>query len=253
MQQQKQEKKPELPIIVFADGACTGNPGPGGWGVIIAMPDGQIVELGGGEPETTNNKMELTAVGKALRYLEHKPGAVDVYTDSTYVIHGITKWIWGWQKRGWKTAEGKDVANAEFWKRLSQLVMRRGKENPIEWKYVRGHSGIPGNERVDEIAVSFAKGKYIDLYKGSLLKYDVAIHDIPENTEAPELKKREDQPAKKEAYSYLSLVGHKAERHKDWKSCEARVKGVPGAKFKKCNSAEEEQAVLAGWGAKIES
>src|SRR3954467_2310792 len=99
------------PIVIFADGACTGNPGPGGWGAIIATPDGKVTELGGGEADTTNNKMELTAVGRALRHLENTPGIVHVFTDSTYVIFGITKWVWGWRKNGWKTKEGGDVAN----------------------------------------------------------------------------------------------------------------------------------------------
>ncbi|MBI3555962.1 MAG: ribonuclease HI, partial [Deltaproteobacteria bacterium] len=142
------------PTIIFADGACTGNPGPGGWGVIIATPDGQVTELGGFEPETTNNKMELTAVGRALRHLEDTPGEIHVYTDSTYVIFGITKWVWGWRKNGWKTADGKDVANAEFWKRLMAILAKRDKGQPVEFKYTRGHSGIPGNERVDQIAVA---------------------------------------------------------------------------------------------------
>lgn len=243
------------PIVIFADGACSGNPGPGGWASVIATPDGQIIELGGYEAETTNNKMELTAVGKALRFLESTPGPVHVYTDSVYVINGITKWIWGWQKKGWKTAEGEDVANIEYWKRLSAILARRSKEfegetSKIEWKYVRGHSGVPGNERVDEIAVRFSKGERPKLYKGSLLKYDVAIHDVPENTEVPEQRKRE---PKAPAYSYLSLVGATPERHATWAECERRVKGVSGAKFKKCSSAEEEQEILKNWGVKLKS
>lgn len=243
-------KKSDSPIVVFADGACTGNPGPGGWGVVIATPDGHVTELGGFERETTNNKMEMTAVGRALRHLETTEGPVDIFTDSTYVIHGITKWVWGWRKNGWKTAEGKDVANAEFWKRLMALLAKRDKEkSPVAFKYTRGHVGIPGNERVDEIAVAFAKGKRIALYDGPLLKYDVAIHDIPEDTSPPEMRKRDDQP-KKVAHSYLSLVGGSPVRHREWKDCERRVKGVPGAKFKKCMSAADETALLESWGLK---
>jgi ribonuclease HI len=231
-------------IIVFADGACTGNPGPGGWGVIIATPDGHVTELGGRAQETTNNQMELTAVGKALRHLESASGTISVFTDSSYVINGITKWIWGWRKKGWKTSEGKDVANVEFWKRLSALVARR--EEAIEWKYVRGHSGVPGNERVDEIAVAFSKGDRPALYSGPLLKYDIAIYDLPDDTEVPQpsAKKKAAEPA----YSYLSLVGNTPARHASWAECERRVKGVSGAKFKKCASADEEKAVLASWG-----
>jgi ribonuclease HI len=239
--------------IVFADGACSGNPGPGGWGAVVVTPEGQVTELGGAENPTTNNKMELTAVGKALRYLEKSPGPIHIYTDSVYVINGITKWIWGWMKRGWKTAEGGDVANVDYWKRLSGILAKRKEDlgpagSEIEWKFVRGHAGIPGNERVDEIAVAYSKGQYIALYKGPLLKYNVAIHDIPENTDVPEMKKRE---APKEAFSYLSLVGGTARRHKNWAECERHVKGVSGAKFKKCLSADEEKKILESWGARI--
>lgn len=235
---------------MYADGACTGNPGPGGWGVIIATPDGKVVELGGADPQTTNNKMELTAVGKALRHLEKSTDPIDIYTDSTYVINGITKWIWGWRKRDWKTAEGKDVANAEYWKRLSALVAARPKEGGVEFKYVRGHSGVPGNERVDEIAVSFAKSKPLDLYRGPLLNYEVAVYDFPEDTSVPETSadKSTKTNKSKDPYSYLSLVGVVPARHKTWRECEARVKGVPGAKFKKCMSEDEEAQVLESWG-----
>jgi ribonuclease HI len=241
------------PYVVFADGACTGNPGPGGWGAIIATPDGQIAELGGGDHETTNNRMELTAVGKALRFLEGKSGPVHVYTDSSYVIFGATKWVWGWRSRDWKTAEGKDVANVEYWKRLMALLAKRKGEDKVEFKYVRGHTGVPGNERCDEIAVAYAKGRRVELYKGPLLKYEVAIFDIPEDTEPPPPKTRETPAADsgpKAPAIYLSLVGHVVKRHATWKECEGRIKGVPGAKFKKCADEDEVKEVLARWGAK---
>lgn len=245
----RDKKSEKFPTIVFADGACTGNPGPGGWGVIVACNDGEVVELGGHDPETTNNRMELTAVGKALRYLEGTPGRVDIFTDSAYVINGITKWIWGWQKKGWKNAEGGDVANVEYWKRLSAILATRrekfGNDGAVEWKYVRGHAGVPGNERVDEIAVSFAKRRTPHLYRGPLLKYPIAIHDVPENTEVPEMKTR---AKSKPAYSYVSLVGGAPMRHASWEECERRVKGVSGAKFKKTADAQDEAAVLKAWG-----
>ena len=242
----RSQAKPQA-IVVFADGACTGNPGPGGWGSIIATPTGEVKELGGAQSPTTNNQMELTAVGKALLALEATPGVVHIYTDSTYVIYGITKWVWGWRKNGWKTKEGGDVANAEYWKRLMAILAKRDKNDIVEWKYVRGHTGVPGNERVDEIAVSFAKGRPVSLYTGALLKYGVPIFDIPEDTSPPELRKRE---APKAAYSYLSLVAGVPLRHKTWKECEGRVKGVPGAKFKKCMSGEDEDVLLESWGVK---
>jgi ribonuclease HI len=244
------KKAARHPIIVFADGASSGNPGPGGWGAIVATPDGKVLELGGGERGVTNNRMELVAVIAALARLSGVPGEVDVYTDSVYVIRGITQWIWAWRRRGWKTAEGEDVANPELWKRLSALVAERGKENPIGWKFVRGHSGIPGNERVDEIAVAFAQGRPPRLYQGPLLKYDVAIHDVPENTDVPEMRPRE--APKAAPFSYLSLLGNTPMRHASWADCERRVKGRSGAKFKKAMSAAEEAKILASWGFKPE-
>ena len=104
--------------VVFCDGAAKGNPGPGGWGVVVATADGHVVELGGGAPHTTNNRMELTAAIRGLERVASRLDAVAVYTDSTYVIKGISEWIWGWRRRGWKTAEGNDVLNRELWQDL---------------------------------------------------------------------------------------------------------------------------------------
>ncbi len=244
------------PTRVFADGACSGNPGPGGWGVIIVTSDGEVTELGGHEPGTTNNRMELTAVGKALRHLERTPGPVHIYTDSTYVIQGITRWVFGWSRRGWKTAEGGDVANALYWKRLMALLAERKQTFApeaavVEWHYVRGHIGVPGNERVDEIAVAYSKGRSIQLYKGALPGYGVAVNELPEDTSVPEEKPRQGE-AKAKAYSYLSEVGRTVMRHTTWAACERRVKGVPGARFKKTRSAEDEAKVLEDWGVKAQ-
>ena len=150
------------------------------------------------------------------------------------------------ERKDWKTAEGQPVANEDLWKALSTQVAVRKPLGKIEWKYVRGHSGIPGNERVDEIAVAFAQGSRPRLYLGPLLKYDIAIHDLPENTEVPEMRPK--QAAKPKAYSYLSLVNGVAMRHLSWTECEARVKGRPGAKFKKAMSEEEELEILRSWG-----
>jgi ribonuclease HI len=242
------------PILVFADGACSGNPGPGGWGAIIVTPGGEVTELGGHEPGTTNNRMEMTAVGKALRHLEQTPGPVHIYTDSTYVIQGITKWVFGWSRRGWRTAEGKEVANTVYWKRLMALLAERKKSFPaeaaqVQWHYVRGHVGVPGNERVDEIAVAFSKGRAMKLYSGPLQGYEVAVHDVPEDTSLPEEKPRQE---KVQAFSYLSEVGRTVMRHATWAECERRVKGVPGARFKKTRSEQDEAKVLEDWGVKIQ-
>lgn len=202
-------------------------------------------EIGGGETVTTNNQMEMIATIEALRLVQRDPGEIVFFTDSTYVIRGITQWIWGWKKRGWKNAEGEDVLNQDLWKELSRLVAARGPGNKIHWRYSRGHVGTPGNERCDEIAVSFSKKKWVDLYEGNLLQYSVAIYDLPENSELPEMRPRE---VKKAAYSYLSLLGGAVGRHRDWASCERRTKGQSGAKFKKAMSAEEESQILKDWG-----
>src|SRR4051794_34994956 len=167
------------PIVVFTDGAAKGNPGPGGWGAIVVTPAGEVTELGGRAGQTTtNNRMELTGAIEALSALRNVPGTLAIYTDSTYVIQGIRAWIFGWRKRGWKTATGGDVLNRELWEQLDDLVRARGKA-AIGWHYVRGHAGTPGNERVDEIADGLAQGKPITLYRGPLIGYEHAILDLP--------------------------------------------------------------------------
>jgi len=129
-------------IVVFCDGAAKGNPGPGGWGVVIATPDGHVTELGGSAPHTTNNKMELTAAIQALTDIQEVEGKVTVYTDSSYVIKGISEWIWGWKRRGWKTAEGGDVLNRDLWQTLDALATARGRAR-IPTKCRRGRVRWP--------------------------------------------------------------------------------------------------------------
>lgn len=238
------EKKWLESIVIYTDGACSGNPGPGGWASIVVLPEGEIKELGGGAERVTNNQMELLATIQGLISVQKRTDPVVVFTDSTYVIRGITQWIWGWKKRGWKNAEGQEVLNRDLWEQLHQTVMARGKDN-VDWKYIRGHTGNPGNERCDEIAVAFSKGWRIDLYKGPLVGYDVAVHDFPEDGPLPEMRPKTE---KKVAYSYLSLLGGQAKRHRDWASCEKRVKGQSGAKFKKAMSAAEEVSIMNDWG-----
>ncbi|MAK64304.1 MAG: ribonuclease HI [Maricaulis sp.] len=134
-------------IIIHTDGACSGNPGPGGWGAILEW-NGHRKELKGGEPETTNNRMEMMAAIKALEALKRKDKDVILITDSVYLRDGITKWIHGWKKRGWKTADKKPVKNVDLWQHLDELA----RAHSIEWRWVKGHAGDPGNERADELA-----------------------------------------------------------------------------------------------------
>lgn len=232
-------------ILFFSDGACSGNPGPGGWGVVAVTPDAKVKEMGGADSSTTNNRMEMIAVIEALRFINKLNSPVDFYTDSTYVIRGITQWIWAWKKKKWLTSEGQEVSNRDLWERLYALVMDRNTKGKINWHYSRGHAGIPGNERCDEIAVAFSKGQWVDLYEGPLLQYPVAIFDLPEDTGLPDMKPRTE---KKKAYSYLSFLSGEVWRHRDWPSCERRVKGQSGAKFKKAMSASEESEILKSWG-----
>lgn len=235
-------------IVIHSDGACSGNPGPGGWGAIVAFPEGTVQELGNSLNPTTNNQMELQGVIAALNFVKSRPEPIIVFTDSTYVIRGITQWIWGWMKRGWKNAEGEPVANQDFWQDLSSIVQKIGSKK-ISWHYVRGHQGTLGNERCDQIAVAFSKNQYCALYKGPLLGYEFNPYDVPEDTSLPEQKAPKE---KVKAFSYLSVVGGTPMRHNDWASCERRVKGTSGAKFKKSTSAENEEEILASWGYSLE-
>ena len=133
-------------VEIFTDGACKGNPGPGGWGAVIRS-GGHEKELSGGDPMTTNNRMELTAVIEALNALK-RPCAVALSTDSRYVMDGLTKWIHGWRKNGWKTASKQPVKNAELWQALVEATAR----HKISWQWVKGHAGHPENERADRLA-----------------------------------------------------------------------------------------------------
>jgi ribonuclease HI len=133
-------------VEIFTDGSCKGNPGPGGWGALLRLGRHEK-ELSGAEPDTTNNRMEMTAVIAALSALT-EPCRVDLYSDSKYVIDGITKWVDGWQRRGWQTASKKPVRNADLWHDLIEAVAR----HQVSWHWVRGHSGHPENERVDQLA-----------------------------------------------------------------------------------------------------
>ena len=133
-------------IDIFTDGACSGNPGPGGWGAILTLGE-NVKEICGGEPDTTNNRMELMAAIRALEALT-KPCSVELHTDSTYVMKGISEWIHNWKRRGWRTADNKPVKNDDLWRRLDEA---RGRHQ-VTWKWVKGHAGHPMNERADELA-----------------------------------------------------------------------------------------------------
>ena len=133
-------------VVMYTDGACSGNPGPGGWGAVM-MSGKHHKELFGGERETTNNRMEMMAIIQGAEALK-RGCSVDIYTDSTYVMKGMTEWLDGWKKRGWRTASKQPVKNVDLWQRLEKALDR----HEVKWYWVKGHSGVPGNERADELA-----------------------------------------------------------------------------------------------------
>ena len=133
-------------VVIYTDGACSGNPGPGGWGSVLLF-NGHRKELSGGEAETTNPRMEMMAVIVSLETLK-RPCKILLHTDSTYVMNGMTEWLEGWKARNWKTAARKPVKNVDLWQRLDDAIAR----HRVDWKWVKGHSGVPENERADELA-----------------------------------------------------------------------------------------------------
>jgi len=184
--------------------------------------------------------MELTA---ALEALKTTPvgSKIALYTDSAYLINGITKWVFGWMKNNWKTTTKQDVLNKDIWQNLHTVV----EDRDVDWKQVKGHAGIPGNERADEIATTYGDGNEANLFKGSIHGYEIVVSP-PSNEQMSSSTDRK----KTKAYSYLSLVNDKLGRHSTWKDCEDRVKGEQGAKFRKAISKEDEEDILKGWGMK---
>lgn len=222
----------EKMATIFTDGACRGNPGPGGWGAIVLFPDSHVQELGESHPQTSNNQMELTAALKALEGLKDLSCPVALYTDSQYLINGIERWLPAWERKQWQTAQGKDVAHQELWKALAIEKKKR----TVRWNYIPGHANYPGNDRCDEIAVAFAKGKSPPLYSGPQARYKVDLSIVPKKFSS-----------RKGPY-YLSYVHGKLFRDYTWATCQQRVQGVSAARFKKCRDGEEEERIRQKWG-----
>jgi len=162
-------------IIIFTDGSSLGNPGPGGFGAVIWFASlDQVIEIGErSEGATTNNRMEIMAAIESLLAVNDKAGLVTIYTDSEYLLNGITKWIWNWQKKGWRTAGKKPVLNQDLWQRLLLLIKKREEKwGNITWKRIPGHAGHLGNERADVIATSFAEGEDVTFARGTREEYE---------------------------------------------------------------------------------
>ena len=228
--------------IIYTDGASSGNPGPGGYAAVVAH-DGAVLEIGGGEFNTTNNRMEMRAVNEALKKVSAGSDAT-IYTDSSYVINGITKWVYGWQKNNWQTKDKKEVLNRDLWEEMHDLVLAR----KIKFVRVRGHAGFAVNNRVDEIAVAFSKKTPVTLFDGSAEKYFTKVAaPTAEELESASEKKSTDDRKKQKAFSYVSQVDGVVEKHATWAECEARVKGKSAAKFRKSISAEDEASIIASW------
>ncbi len=230
-------------VIIFTDGSSRGNPGPGGWGSIVASED-TATELGGGEKMTTNNRMELMAVIEAIRYaaktFKNPSPVITVHTDSSYVLNSATKWVHGWKKNNWKTKLKDDVSNRDLWEEFLEVSVGL----KLEWRLLKGHSGIPANERCDGIATSFADNEKIKLYKGSLSAYGVDLS--VSKTKIPKAKTKSSSK-KGVAYSYVSEISGVVKTHKTWAECEARTKGKSKARFKKVFSIDEEKTLIASW------
>ncbi len=225
--------------IIFTDGSARGNPGPGGWGAIVATQD-MVIELGGGETHTTNNRMELLAAISALEKAGFSEQPI-LYTDSAYVLSGATRWIFGWQKNNWQTTQKQDVLNRDLWERLLTVTRKRRK---VDWRLLKGHFGIPANERCDVIATSNADKKPIVLYVGARERYGVSL-TVPHQN--PAVKK----PSRVFTYSYVSLVDGIIQTYKTWEDCRAHTIGVRGAKYKKAISAENEAEIIKEFTEKI--
>ncbi|UFP93764.1 ribonuclease HI [Gloeobacter morelensis] len=195
---------------IATDGACTGNPGPGGWAALV-VGEGTYEEVFGFEPHTTNNRMEMRAVIEGLARVP-ADARVKVLTDSQYVIKGMSEWLPGWKRRGWITAAGKPVENQDLWEALERAAGRR-----VLWEHVRGHTGHPENERANTLAQTAARGG--------------APRAAPAN-----------------GTTYLSLVDGRLSRSASWSACQALVQGVSGARYKKCRNRAEELDAVVAWG-----
>ncbi len=248
-----------LKVIIYTDGACSGNPGPGGWGSVFATytntNDVVIDELGGPAAQTTNNRMEMEALIQPLVKLSKKlinvaSCQIQIYTDSVYVIKGATQWIHGWKKNGWKNAAGEDVTNQDLWRDLDEILreLKSKTELKIKWDYVRGHMGTHGNERCDQIAVAFSKNDYIDLYQGAGAHYFFDILIPPPTEPIKESNWKKDKTATPKKSWYMVLKNGVVSRYDAWSQCEAAVKGASGVKFKKVSSESEEADLLKSWG-----
>lgn len=248
-------------IIAFTDGSARNNPGKGGWGSVIIYPKSSgelhVDELGGNEDHTTNNRMEISAFKAVLENMNDfyqtnsDKKLFTIYTDSSYVRNSFTTWIEGWAKGDWKTKTKTDVLNADLWSDIYNLKIKLSKQFEFDIQLVKGHQGIPGNERCDVIATSLADNLEIDLYKGTLSAYPIKdILDIESkgvSAGGSGSKSSKSKSKGKKPLGYVSYFDHKVVKHATWADCESRVKGAKGAKFKKYFSEGELTDTIGEW------
>lgn len=235
----------ENEVVVYTDGASRGNPGPGGFGAVIVFETGKVVECGGRADVTTNNRMELQGAIIALDTIYNREpkgtAFVRVCTDSTYVLKGITEWIYGWEKNGWRTKTGDEVLNRDLWEPLVQKLRRMKMNREVQFEKVSGHSGDFGNERADILATAFADKGKITLFTGDYADYEVLFKEDALN------RPKKAGSRKGNVWRYVSQVGGHIYTDPSWELCKKRVDGVTGARFKKVRSEEEEAELIREW------
>lgn len=232
-------------VTIHTDGASRGNPGKGGWAAIL-MSEKEVVELAGRKDDATNNQMELEAAIQALATAvkKFKGDSVVLHSDSAYVLGGLNSWLDGWVRNEWITSTKKPVENKLQWQKLLALRDELGRD--LQLVKVAGHSGHDYNDRCDELAVAYALDKKIPLFKGTYTAYIGYLAEHPPKSPVKKSPSASSGGAHKNmpAYSYVSLVDGKVYRDSSWSTCEARVKGKRGAKYKKVFSKEEETELM---------
>ena len=228
-------------LIAYTDGAARGNPGPGGWGAVLAVTrannqteKGQVVELGEKLPDTTNNQAELTAAIEVLQWAQaNEVSDVTLYTDSSYMVQGITNWRHNWQQNGWQTKGDEPVKNKQLW----QDLISAQEDIDVAYEHVDGHAGISANERADDIATARADDADLKLFEGQRSKYEISLD--------PEPQLLADSPV------YLSCVNDEVKQHNSWEDCQERVEGVQ-AQYRKVSTVPERNEILEKWGKTVE-
>lgn len=236
--------------IIYSDGSSRGNPGPGGYGGMVFFASGKVVEFGGREDATTNNRMELLGAIVGLRIIRERAtdtSPIVINTDSAYTLNGATKWVYGWEKNGWQTSAKEPVLNQDLWQELMHEIRMLASKHSIRWEKVKGHAGVTENERADMLATGFADNAPPLLFTGDASKYREFLKMYQLEPKTMATQKSTTKKSGKEAYSYVSIVNGTAHADKTWAACEKRVKGVKGAKYQKVFSKQEEEALIQDW------